>query len=124
MATGVAALGALGSLARWGLTMIIQQRVGATFPWGTLVVNVLGSFVIGGIMGVFAARGGEPVALRVALTVGFMGGFTTMSSFAFETVSLIQGRAYLAAGANVLVSVCLCLLGCGVGLAVARAITR
>jgi fluoride exporter len=124
MAMGVAALGALGSLARWGLTMIIQQRVGATFPWGTLVVNVLGSFVIGGIMGVFAARGGEPVALRVALTVGFMGGFTTMSSFAFETVSLIQGRAYLAAGTNVLMSVGVCLLGCAAGLAVGRAIAR
>jgi len=123
MAIGVALLGALGSLGRWGLTMLIQQRAGTTFPWGTLAVNVLGSFVIGGIMGVFAARGGEPVALRVALTVGFMGGFTTMSSFAFETVSLIQGHAYLAAGANVLMSVSVCLLGCAAGLALGRAVT-
>ena len=59
-----------------------------------------------------------------ALTVGFMGGFTTMSSFAFETVSLIQGRAYLAAGTNVLVSVGVCLVGCAAGLAVGRAIAR
>jgi CrcB protein len=124
MAIGVALLGALGSLCRFGLTAFVQQRVGPGFPWGTFVVNALGSFLIGGIMGVFAARGGEPVTVRVALTVGFMGGFTTMSSFAFETVTLFHGRAYVAAGANVVGSVVVCLGGCALGLMVGRSFGR
>ena len=124
MVVGVVLLGALGSLCRFGLSAFIQQRVGLGFPWGTFAVNVLGSFLIGGIMGVFAARGGEPVALRVALTVGFMGGFTTMSSFAFETVTLIEGRAYVPAAANIVGSVVVCLLGCALGLAAGRSIGR
>jgi fluoride exporter len=121
---GVALLGAVGCVARWALTAAIQTRLGVAWPVGTFVVNALGSIAIGVVMGVFAARGAESAPLRVALTIGFMGGFTTMSSFAYDTVRLLESRSYLAAALNVFGSVAVCLIGCAIGLAAGRAVVR
>ena len=123
-AIGVALLGALGSLCRWLLAASIQKQVGSAFPAGTFVVNAVGSIVIGAVMGFFMARGTESSGLRVALTAGFLGGFTTYSSFAFETWLLIERRSFATAALNVGATVCVCLVGCGMGLFAGRAVGR
>ena len=123
-ALGIAVLGAAGSLGRWLLAAAIQRQVGATFPAGTFVVNVVGSLAMGLVMGLFIARGSESSGLRVALTAGFMGGFTTYSSFAMETVFLIERRSFLVAAANVIGTVIFCLAGCALGLFAGRAAAR
>jgi CrcB protein len=119
---GVALLGAVGCVARWALTGAIHHLLGVAWPVGTFVVNALGSIAIGVVMGVFAARGAESAPMRVALTAGFMGGFTTMSSFAYDTVRLLEARSFLGAALNVFGSVAICLIGCALGLAAGRAL--
>lgn len=124
IALGVAILGALGSLCRWLLSAAIQRHVGAMFPAGTFVVNAVGSVVMGLVMGFFVARGTESSGLRVALTAGFMGGFTTYSSFAMETVFLIQRRSLAVAALNIFGTLIVCLAGCAIGLSAGRSIGR
>lgn len=121
---GVALLGAVGCVARWALATTLQARVGLSWPVGTFAVNALGSVAIGTVMGFFAARGQESSGVRVALTAGFLGGFTTMSSFAYETIRLLETRSYSGAALNVFGSVAVCLLGCAIGLAAGRALAR
>jgi fluoride exporter len=121
---GVALLGAAGCVARWAVTAALQTRLGVSWPVGTFVVNALGSIAIGVVMGAFVARGAESSPVRVALTAGFMGGFTTMSSFAYDTIRLLEARSFLGAALNVLGSLVVCLLGCAVGLAAGRALAR
>lgn len=121
---GVALLGAVGCVARWALATTLQARLGLSWPIGTFAVNALGSLAIGMVMGFFAARGQESAGVRIALTAGFLGGFTTMSSFAYETVRLVETRSYAAAALNVFGSVAVCLIGCALGLAVGRAVAR
>ncbi len=111
----VALGGALGSLARYGVGLAAARWFGAGFPWGTLVVNVLGGLA----MGVLAVRAGpEQVTLRLALGVGLLGGFTTFSAFSLETLRLLQqhpsaGIGY--AAASVLLSVGACWAGLWLG---------
>lgn len=85
--------GAAGALARYGLAGWVHERAGFAFPWGTLVVNVLGSFLIG-----FALRYLEAVRLspdvRALVAVGILGGFTTFSTFSYETIALMQAGAW------------------------------
>lgn len=89
----IAVGGAAGALARYGLAGWVHQRAGFAFPWGTLVVNVLGSLLIG-----FALRYFEAVRLspdvRALVAVGILGGFTTFSTFSYETVALMQDGAW------------------------------
>ena len=121
---GVAAMGGLGSLCRWALAAVVQRRASSGFPIGTLVVNVLGSLAIGVVMGAFGARGAMASPVRVTLTVGFLGGFTTASSFAFETFSLIEQRAFAAAAFNVAATVLVCIAACAAGAWLGRALVR
>lgn len=110
---------ALGGMARYACSTWVAQTVGGAFPWGTFVVNVAGSFVIG----VFATVGGpasrwtlSPDA-RLFVTVGVCGGYTTFSSFSLQTLDLIrEGQAGAAAG-NVAGSVLVCLAGVWAGVA-------
>jgi len=95
----LAIAGALGTLARYGLQLLLQPPVGG-FPWGTLAVNLAGSFAIGFLLRY--VPGGD---MRIALTVGFCGAFTTMSAFSFETVSLFQQQLYARAALYVVASV-------------------
>jgi CrcB protein len=109
--------GGLGSLARWGLSGWIANTVGQTFPWGTLVVNVTGSFVIGlfatvtGPEGRWLARD----SLRQFFIYGVCGGYTTFSSFSYQTLTLAEDGQWFKAGVNCLLSLALCLIGVWLG---------
>jgi fluoride exporter len=108
----VALGGALGSVARYGCAALALRWFGPLFPWGTLFVNVVGSFAIGALAGL-TAPDGRPLVIgdtRAFLIIGVLGGFTTFSSFSLDTLSLARQGAWVAAGTNVLASVALCLL--------------
>lgn len=107
----------LGGLARWWLSGVIAHRVGETFPWGTLVVNVTGSFVIGLFAGLTGPEGRflAPPVFRQFFMIGICGGYTTFSSFSLQTLSLAEQGDWFRAGANVGLSVVLCLAGVWLG---------
>jgi CrcB protein len=107
----VAAGGALGSVARFWLVGVMTALTGPRFPWGTLLINVLGSLVIGMVAGVTLtpARMGIHPDLRIFLMVGICGGFTTFSSFSLQTLELIQTGDVVPALGYIAGSVILCL---------------
>jgi CrcB protein len=115
----VAAGSALGGAARYGLSGLVARAFGETFPWGTLVVNVLGSFLIGFVATVTGPDGRLLVspALRQFWMPGIFGGFTTFSSFSLQTLSLAQDGEWSWAAANVVLSIVLCLAGVWLGAA-------
>lgn len=93
--------GALGSVCRYLTGLAMTRLLGPAFPWGTLTVNVVGSFAIGFLAELFARKFDASMELRLLLIVGFLGGFTTFSSFSLDTLALVergaalQGMAYL-----------------------------
>jgi len=112
------ALGAaLGGIARYGLSGVVANWIGATFPWGTLVVNVTGCFVIGLVNALTGPDGRLllPVNLRIFVMVGICGGYTTFSSFGLETLNLAQNGDWLASGGYIGASVLFCLVGVWLG---------
>jgi CrcB protein len=114
---GIALGSALGGVGRFWLSGVIAHRVGEIFPWGTLVVNVSGSFVIGLFVAVTGSDGRFLVHPRFSqfVVVGICGGYTTFSSFSLQTLKLAQEGQWLHAGANVGLSVALCLVAVGLG---------
>jgi len=86
--------GAVGTLARYGLQGLVQQRAGGTFPVGTLVVNLLGCFLLGGMAEYGFQHLAIPPDWRIGITVGFFGAFTTFSSFSYETVRMLEDGAW------------------------------
>jgi CrcB protein len=114
--------GALGTLSRAGVAAIMMRWLGRDLPWGTLAVNLLGSFAFGLIFALGKGRLGLPTGLETVVLVGFLGGFTTYSSFAFQSVDLLeQGRLTVAlayVGGTVLVG----LLAVWAGLLVGRSL--
>ena len=118
----IALFGALGCLARYFLSGWVYQLFGRGFPYGTLAVNVIGAFLIGLVMEFSIRSALVPPALRIALTIGFLGGLTTFSTFSFETFRLLEEGAFVIAFFNVLVSVISCLACTWVGIVVARAL--
>jgi CrcB protein len=82
--------GSLGTLARYALQGVVQQRTGSAFPSGTLVVNLIGCFLLGGIAQYSLAHLTIPPEWRIGITVGFFGAFTTFSSFSWETARMLQ----------------------------------
>lgn len=115
----VALGGALGSVSRFWINGIVSEKVGATFPWGTLVINIGGSFVIGIIGAVANPEGRLDSQTRQFATqflmIGVCGGYTTFSSFSWQTLNLVRDREWLYAGGNVLLSVVLCLVAVWLG---------
>jgi CrcB protein len=115
----VALGGAIGSVARFGLGGLVSQKFGETFPWGTLTVNVAGSFIIGFLAALTSSEGRLNPQMRVLTTQLFMtgvcGGFTTFSSFSLQTINLMRDGEWLYAGGNVLFSVLLCLIATWLG---------
>jgi CrcB protein len=112
---------ALGGAARFWMSGYIGAHYGETFPWGTIVINILGSLVIGALAAFSdSARIGLPVEMRNFLMIGLCGGFTTFSSFSLQTLRLAQDGDWLRAGANVLLSVVLCLVAVAAGYSLAR----
>ncbi len=118
----VALGGALGSMARFWLANTIAVLTGSTFPWGTLLINIVGSFVIS-FFGLFTARFGIPYEARIFVTVGLCGGFTTFSSFSIQTIELIKTGQPARALLYVAASVALCLTACTLGFLTANALT-
>jgi CrcB protein len=116
----IALFGALGCLSRYFLSGWFYQLFGRGFPYGTLAVNVIGAFLIGLTMEFSIRSALIPPAMRVAFTIGFLGGLTTFSSFSFETFRLLEEGAFLVAFSNVIVSVVTCLAGTWLGIVVAR----
>jgi len=106
----IAIFGAVGTLARYGLQGVVQIRTGSTFPYGTLLVNLTGCFLLG-LIGQFTMnRLVIPPDWRIAIAVGFFGGYTTFSSFGWETAKLLEEGAWLHASAYVSASVLVGLL--------------
>ena len=100
----VAVAGGLGAISRSYLSGL-AQRVGSGFPFGTLTVNLVGSFLLGLIMQTGISTDLMPRALRLALTIGFLGAFTTFSTFSYETLGYLEDGAWLTASLNVLINV-------------------
>ncbi len=96
--------GSLGTLARYALQGIVQERTGSTFPSGTLVVNLLGCFLLGGIAEYALAHLTIPPEWRIGITVGFFGAFTTFSTFSWETARMLQDGQWRLATTYVLAS--------------------
>ena len=109
--------GALGSMARHWSNGIIAVLAGIDFPWGTLVINVLGSFIIGFAAASMTAEGRFPAGdtPRQFIMVGLCGGYTTFSAFSLQTLALLQGGQWLPALGNVGVSVGLCMVAVWLG---------
>lgn len=112
--------GAVGTGARYLLSGWVLERFGPAFPSGTLAVNTLGSFLLGALMFVGVEAGMLSPTLRLALTTGVMGGFTTYSTFSYETMRYLQDGAWALALLNVLVTVVGCLAACFLGWAAAH----
>lgn len=117
---------ALGGVARYACSGVIARTIGEVFPWGTLAVNVIGSFIIG----FFNTLTGPDGRLLVGTTarqfmmIGFCGGYTTFSSFSLQTLNLVQDGDWLRAIANINLSVALCLVAVWLGHIAAATLSR
>ena len=119
-------VGAFGCAARMWLSHLLAEKYGPAFPIGTLVVNVLGCFIIGVFAGITRAEGGilvHPV-IRQAVMIGFLGGFTTFSSFGLQTISLLNDGEWRYATLNIVLSVALCLAAVWIGQIIAAQVVR
>jgi fluoride exporter len=112
--------GAAGTLARFFLAGIVQRLHPYDFPWGTLAVNALGCLLFGIVWSLAEGRGVISPQTRAIILVGFMGAFTTFSTFAFETSQLMHRGEMLAAGGNLLLSNVLCIVLVFAGIALGR----
>jgi len=109
--------GGIGSTARFAISGLAARHFGETFPWGTLLVNVSGSLIIGFFAAATAPDGRWLVSpdARQFVMFGLIGGYTTFSSFSLQTLELMRGGEWLRAGGNALLSLCLCLLAVWLG---------
>ena len=105
----------MGAAARYWLSGAVYDWLPSTFPYGNLVVNVSGCLLIGILMAVMQDRFLVDPSLRVFLVIGILGGFTTFSSFSYETIALAQDREYLHASVNIMATVFGCLAATLVG---------
>ena len=112
--------GAIGAPARYLVDGAVQGRVGGTFPWGTFVVNVTGSLVLGVLTGLALYHGLGDVP-RAAVGTGFCGAYTTFSTYSYETVRLLEAGELGPAAANAFGSIAVGLLAAGIGLALTTA---
>jgi fluoride exporter len=121
MGYAIVFLGAgIGGALRHGVNLAAARLFGFGFPFGTLIVNVLGSFVMGLFAGYFAFRTGIPQHMRLFLTTGVLGGFTTFSAFSLDAALLVERHAYWSAAAYIAGSVVASLLALFVGLGIFR----
>jgi len=114
--------GALGTLARYGMQGVVQQRTGSEFPSGTLAVNIVGCFLLGGIAEFALLHLSIPPEWRIGITVGFFGAFTTFSTFSWETVQLLRDGEWMRATTYVIASVAGGLLAIVAGMRIAERI--
>lgn len=116
MYLSVALGGALGACARYGTGHLMLRLVGAGFPYSTLVVNILGSFLMGVLIELLALRISISPELRALLVTGFLGGYTTFSAFSLDAALMIEKGEMLAAALYILLSVVLSIAGLFAGL--------
>jgi CrcB protein len=117
---------ALGGVTRFWLSGLVAQKVGETFPWGTILVNITGCFLIGlfnTLTGVDGRIAVHPYG-RQFVMIGILGGYTTFSSFSLQTLSLAEGGEWLYAAGNVIISVIVCLVAVWLGHVCAQALNR
>jgi CrcB protein len=105
----ICAAGAAGTGARYLMSTWLSRLAGPTFPWGTLAVNLLGSFLLGAVMEIGLATEILPPSVRLTLATGLLGGFTTYSSFNYETLQYLRSESWLLASANAGATVLGCL---------------
>ena len=120
IALAVAVCGAFGCLTRYLVSGWVYAALGRSFPYGTFVVNILGAFIIGLLMEFGIRSALIPPTLRMGITVGFLGGLTTFSTFSYETFRLLEEGDFITASVNVSLSVLVCLLFTWMGIATAR----
>jgi fluoride exporter len=113
-----------GGLTRYYLSGWVYSLLGRAFPYGTLAVNIIGAYCIGLIMELSLRSTIISATLRLGLTVGFMGGLTTFSTFSYETFKLLEDGQFLLAFVNIMASVVVCLLCTWLGIITARAIIQ
>ena len=120
--------GGLGAVCRYGVTTTVGMLLGGMFPWGTLVVNLVGSLLMGLVIGALLPLAKSlqllPESLRLLLTVGFLGGFTTFSSFSMETLTLLRGDSFFLAAVNVVGSIVLGVAAAYIGYQLAMVFQR
>jgi CrcB protein len=120
IALGIA--GAFGALARYGVEGWVSQRAGSAFPWGTFVVNISGAFLLGFLFTLLTERLALAPWLRSAVTIGFLGAYTTFSTLCFETFRLAEDGEILVALANMLGSVTAGFVAVYLGVVLGRAV--
>jgi len=122
MILAVGAGGGIGAALRYLTSGVVYRWMGEDFPYGTLAVNIVGSLLLGFIVQVAESRTGPGPVMKMFLTVGLCGGFTTFSTFSLETWKLLTEGSYLAAAGNAVVSVLFCLFGIWLGMLIAKLI--
>lgn len=116
----IAGGGALGAILRFGMSSYVYRLLGRDFPYGTLAVNMVGSLLMGLLFILFIERGLVSAEWRSAIIIGFLGAFTTFSTFSIETLVLLESGELSKAALNVVLSVSLCLLATWLGLVIGR----
>ena len=114
--------GAMGALSRYALSSAAARLLGSDFPYGTLLVNILGCLLLGLLMHIGLTTDIIPQSLRLVLSVGFLGAFTTFSTFSYETTRYIQDGAWLTVAGNIGANVILGILATIAGLALGQVI--
>jgi len=118
----IAGGGAVGAILRFGASTQVYRLFGRNFPYGTLAVNILGSFLMGLLFILIVERGLLSAEWRSAIIVGFLGAFTTFSTFSIETLNLLESGELSRALLNIMLSVALCLVATWLGLIMGRQI--
>jgi CrcB protein len=118
----IAVGGAAGAVARYLVDVTVSERTGGAFPYGTLVVNLSGTFILGLLATLALERSVLPAAIRPPMLIGFLGAYTTFSTWMLESWRLAEQGAMLGAVANIGGSVLLGLVGLGAGIAIGRAL--
>jgi CrcB protein len=121
---GIALAGAAGTLARYGLSGLMHRLLGANFPWGTLSVNLIGCCLLGFLLELARQSGWVSPEFRTIAGIGFLGAFTTFSTFGFETYRACESGDWLVASLNVLANVAGGLLLVAAGSVLARVLTQ
>lgn len=120
IAVTIALFSAGGGLTRYYLSGWVYSLLGRNFPYGTFAVNIIGAYLIGLVMEIGMRSTLIPDTLRLGLTVGFLGGLTTFSTFSYETFSLLEDGRFLVAFVNIVLSIAVCLLFTWLGIITVR----